>query len=112
MASRCLPAGLGIDFIRSSSAFENLKQSISIFSALPGLLIISGLSDSWFVLSLLVSVLLAAFENLKLINFDLELCIRKFEANRFQFFQLCRDNEICSGCRTMSVSWFPAVGYL
>ena len=26
-----------------------------------------------------------------------QLCIRKFEANQFQFFQHYRDNEICSG---------------
>jgi hypothetical protein len=53
--------------------------------------------SSRFVFSLLVSVLLAEFENSKLINFDRELCIRKFEANQFQFFQHYRDNEICSG---------------
>ncbi len=55
------------------------------------------LSVSRFVLSLLVSVLLAAFENSKLINFDRERCTQKFEANQFQFFQHYRDNEICSG---------------
>jgi hypothetical protein len=84
-----------------SSSFESFESNPFPFfqHCLHDKLIISGfkLSVSRFVLSLLVSVLLAAYENLKLINFDLELCIRKFETNQFQFFQHYRDNEICSG---------------
>ncbi len=84
-------------------------EFISIFSALPGWLIISGLFVSRFALSLLVSDLLAAFKNSKLINFDLELCIRKFEANQFQIFQHYRDNDMLGlkdNATGESASWF------
>jgi hypothetical protein len=106
VASSCLPAGLGIDFICSSFALESLKlinfDFFSIAWMINHIWVVSfSVCNNNFVLSLLVSVLLAAFKNSKIINFD-----KKFEDNQFQFFQHCRDNEICSGRLTMSGSWF------